>query len=70
MGRMKADPRYNIISLRICRDEYSSLMKISRARKISVSDLMREAVQNLVTSYSECPNLAGAPLGEKVAESR
>jgi hypothetical protein len=66
MGRMKADPRYNIISLRICGDEYSSLKKISRAKKISVSELMREAVQNLIYSFREPPVLAGEPRGEEV----
>ena len=53
MGKMKASTRCNIISLRICRDDYQSLEKISLARESTVSDLMREALQNLITAFRE-----------------
>lgn len=45
MGLFKENPRYNIISARISDEEKSTLDKISRQTKKSVSLLMREALQ-------------------------
>jgi len=59
MGKMKADPRYNIISLRICNDDFMLLDRISRIHETSVSDIMREALRSLIKSVRENPELAG-----------
>jgi predicted transcriptional regulator len=52
MGRMRENPRYNVISMRISDDERDSLERIMRATHKSVSDIMREAME-LVKSRLE-----------------
>jgi predicted transcriptional regulator len=61
MGRMRENPRYNVISMRISDEERETLEEIMNTTKKSVSDIMREAMQ-LVKSRA-----AIAELGKKAA---
>ena len=45
MGRMRENPRYNVISMRISDEERETLEQIMDSTKKSVSDMMREAMQ-------------------------
>ena len=45
MGRMRENPRYNVISMRISDEERETLERIMVSTKKSVSDIMREAMQ-------------------------
>lgn len=45
MGRMRENPRYNVISMRISDEERETLELIMSTTKKSVSDIMREAMQ-------------------------
>ena len=45
MGRMRENPRYNVISMRISDEERETLEQIMDSTKKSVSDIMREAMQ-------------------------
>ncbi len=47
MGRMRENPRYNVISMRINDEERETLEMIMNSTHKSVSDLMREAMQLL-----------------------
>ncbi len=47
MGRMRENPRYNVISMRINDEEKETLELIMNTTHKSVSDLMREAMQLL-----------------------
>jgi predicted transcriptional regulator len=51
MGRMRENPRYNVISMRISDAERETLEAIMDSTKKSVSDIMREAME-LVKSRS------------------
>ena len=51
MGRMRENPRYNVISMRISDAERETLELIMDTTKKSVSDIMREAME-LVKSRS------------------
>ena len=51
MGRMRENPRYNVISMRISDAERETLEQIMDSTKKSVSDIMREAME-LVKSRS------------------
>lgn len=51
MGRMRENPRYNVISMRISDAERETLEQIMMTTKKSVSDIMREAME-LVKSRS------------------
>ncbi|WP_306535686.1 ribbon-helix-helix protein, CopG family [Geobacter sp.] len=44
MGRMRENPRYNVISMRISDEERDRLLQIMEATHKSVSDIMREAM--------------------------
>ena len=46
MGKMRENPRYNIISMRISEVEREYLKKVMVHTNKSVSDIMREALQN------------------------
>lgn len=61
MGRMRENPRYNVISMRISDEERETLEQIMDTTKKSVSDIMREAME-LVKSRS-----CGAGLNKKAA---
>lgn len=45
MGRMRENPRYNVISMRISDEERERLQQIMEATQKSVSDIMREAME-------------------------
>lgn len=45
MGRMRENPRYNVISMRISDDEREALEAIMNATRKNVSDIMREAME-------------------------
>lgn len=45
MGRMRENPRYNVISMRISDAERETLEQIMDTTKKSVSDIMREAME-------------------------
>jgi len=45
MGRMRENPRYNVISMRISDEERETLERIMITTQKSVSDIMREAMQ-------------------------
>jgi predicted transcriptional regulator len=44
MGRMRENPRYNVISMRISDEESETLQEIMQTTQKSVSDIMREAM--------------------------
>ncbi|HEY6837189.1 MAG TPA: ribbon-helix-helix protein, CopG family [Geobacteraceae bacterium] len=45
MGRMRENPRYNVISMRISDDEREALETIMTATRKNVSEIMREAME-------------------------
>lgn len=45
MGRMRENPRYNVISMRISDEEREVLQSIVDTTQMSVSDIMREAME-------------------------
>lgn len=45
MGRMRENPRYNVISMRISDEEREQLENLVRRTHKSVSDIMREAME-------------------------
>lgn len=45
MGKMRENPRYNVISMRISDEERDRLLAIMEATHKSVSDIMREAME-------------------------
>lgn len=44
MGRMRENPRYNVISMRISDEELENLENLAQRTQKSVSDIMREAM--------------------------
>jgi predicted DNA-binding protein len=44
MGKMRENPRYNVISMRISDEERSELESLMNVTNKSVSDIMREAM--------------------------
>ena len=48
MGRMRENPRYNVISMRISDEEREALEQIMKSSHKSVSDLMREAMEQII----------------------
>ena len=56
MGRMRENPRYNVISMRISDAERETLEAIMDTTKKSISDIMREAME-LVKSRVSGPEL-------------
>ncbi|MEI8355491.1 MAG: ribbon-helix-helix protein, CopG family [Deltaproteobacteria bacterium] len=53
MGRMRENPRYNVISMRISDEERETLQEIMQSTKKSVSDIMREAMVLLKNELSK-----------------
>ena len=51
MGRMRENPRYNVISMRISDDERRSLETIMHSTRMSVSDIMREAMEYIASKH-------------------
>ncbi len=47
MGRMRENPRYNVISMRISDEERQTLQEIMKHTHKSVSDIMRDAMELL-----------------------
>lgn len=45
MGRMRENPRYNVISMRISDEEREALQEIMQTSQMSISDIMREAME-------------------------
>ncbi len=54
MGSMKEHPRYNVVSLRISDEEREALDDFVVLTKRSVSQLMREAMELLLTKMEQC----------------
>ncbi len=44
MGKMRENPRYNVISMRISDEEREQLDSLAKRTQKSVSDIMREAM--------------------------
>jgi hypothetical protein len=55
MGRMRENPRYNVISMRISDEEKDTLEQIMNCTHKSVSDIMREAMELFKTRISNGP---------------
>ncbi len=53
MGRMRENPRYNVISMRISDDEREQLESLVRRTHKSVSDIMREAMNALTVQLDQ-----------------
>lgn len=56
MGRMRENPRYNVISMRISDEERETLQQIMDATNKSVSDIMRDAMALFKTQLSLMEN--------------
>ena len=52
MGRMRANPKYNVISMRITDAERETLDQIMNSTKKSVTAIMREAMEMVKASLS------------------
>lgn len=52
MGKYKETPRYNVISMRISDTERKELQEIAYKNSLSISDLMRQAV-DIYARYQE-----------------
>jgi len=53
MGRMRENPRYNVISMRISDEERETLQEIMQTTQKSVSDIMREAMALLKSQLAK-----------------
>ncbi len=51
MGRMRENPRYNVISMRISDEERDHLENLMAKTHKSVSDIMREAMEYFTERY-------------------
>lgn len=58
MGRMRENPRYNVISMRISDEERDTLERIMQETRKSVSDIMREAMEILKNRLPEMEKAA------------
>lgn len=56
MGRMRENPRYNVISMRISDEERETLRLIMEATNKSVSDIMRDAMELIKTQLPAMEN--------------
>ena len=54
MGRMRENPRYNVISMRISDEEREHLETLMDKTHLSISDIMREAMEYFAAN---CNNL-------------
>ncbi|MGD0585393.1 MAG: ribbon-helix-helix protein, CopG family [Oryzomonas sp.] len=50
MGRMRENPRYNVISMRVSEEEREQLNVFMDKNHKSVSDIMREAMEYFLTT--------------------
>ena len=53
MGRMRENPRYNVISMRISDEERNHLESLMNKTHKSVSDVMREAMDYFTANYEQ-----------------
>jgi len=53
MGRMRENPRYNVISMRISDEEREQLESLMSKTKKSVSDIMREAMEYFSAQHEQ-----------------
>ena len=51
MGKMRENPRYNVISMRISDEERDHLENIMEKTHLSISDIMREAMEFFAANY-------------------
>jgi predicted DNA-binding protein len=51
MGRMRENPRYNVISMRVSDEERDLLENLMKTTHKSVSDIMREAMGYFSAHY-------------------
>jgi predicted DNA-binding protein len=58
MGKIKEQPRYNVISMRISDEEKEALEQVRRMTRKSVSDIMREAMWLLQGKIDNCGKMA------------
>lgn len=56
MGRMRENPRYNVISMRISDEERETLRRIMESTNKSVSDIMRDAMELFKTQLPVMEN--------------
>ncbi|MDD2270820.1 MAG: ribbon-helix-helix domain-containing protein [Desulfuromonadaceae bacterium] len=53
MGRMRENPRYNVISMRVSDEERDHLENLMKTTHKSVSDIMREAMGYFSAHYEQ-----------------
>ena len=53
MGRMRENPRYNVISMRVSDEERDQLENLMKTTHKSVSDIMREAMEYFAANYGQ-----------------
>ena len=53
MGRMRENPRYNVISMRISDEEREHLESLMDQTNLSISDIMREAMEYFAANYGQ-----------------
>ena len=53
MGKMRENPRYNVISMRISDEERDHLENIMEKTQLSISDIMREAMEFFAANYDQ-----------------
>jgi predicted DNA-binding protein len=58
MGRMRENPRYNVISMRVSDEERDHLENLMKTTHKSVSDIMREAMEYFSAHYEQ-DNMTG-----------
>jgi len=56
MGRMRENPKYNVISMRISDEEREHLENIMEKTHLSISDIMREAMEFFAANYDRFDN--------------
>lgn len=61
MGKIRENPRYNVVSMRISDEERKHLDSMAQRTHKSVSDIMREAM-NIIAMQIENQNYHGANL--------
>ena len=60
MGRMRENPRYNAISMRISDEEREHLENLMLKTHKSVSDIMREAMEYFAANYEQTGDIRKA----------
>lgn len=53
MGRMRENPRYNVISMRVSDEERDHLENLMKTTHKSISDIMREAMEYFSARYEQ-----------------